>query len=172
MPTTPFTQTELSSYYQRALKESNRHYPATKERLHEEVVELMRCRPLAYYDDIKEKAKNGTMPTVEMAYFKTPRNGHHRSITHDGLEGLYFHNFEKSVWSYYGNCRMRVKPEHLLDTEHFNWYFADFYCLGQRPTHHRHKTTLVVARKESSIDQKLGQTAIRLPYDDMEVSFY
>ena len=171
MPVTPYTREEIEKLYQDALKRTRIFYTIpTKERLHEPVDELMRCRPQAYYDEIKKEAKEENVPVVERAYFRDNRNGHEKSVVHDGLEGLYFHNATTSKVSYYGDCRMKIKPQHMLNPEIFNWYFADFYCIaGREVTHHRHKITLVVARKDSDNDEKVAKSSVRLAYDDMNV---
>uniref|UniRef100_A0A914ZB85 Phytanoyl-CoA hydroxylase-interacting protein-like C-terminal domain-containing protein n=1 Tax=Panagrolaimus superbus TaxID=310955 RepID=A0A914ZB85_9BILA len=107
---------------------------------------LYRCKPQCYWDDIQVRSEN-----VMRKYIKDD-NGQAANPTNGMIFGLFFSarllaNGTLPPSSPFGNVRMSLPAEVLLDPERINMYFSDFYC--NRLTHY---VTVVICIKGSRTD--------------------
>uniref|UniRef100_A0A7E4V5I0 PHYHIP_C domain-containing protein n=1 Tax=Panagrellus redivivus TaxID=6233 RepID=A0A7E4V5I0_PANRE len=125
-----------------------------------------RCKPASYWDSIRETG-NGLMET----YVKDS-SGHPRNHINGKLNGLFFcvnisGYSSLPACSPYGDKRLCLPAQQLLDPTVVNLYFCDFYCCRllsvSEPPHY---VTIVVCRKDSESDLFCKDKLIPLPTDN------
>ncbi|KAF7639956.1 hypothetical protein Mgra_00000398 [Meloidogyne graminicola] len=107
---------------------------------------LYRCKPRIYWDYVYETGQ------ILNVYLKDS-NGQAACPLNQNIEGLFFSaktNLDGTLpnSSPFGDVRMVLPANNLLDPQRINLYFADFYC-NRVP----HYVTIVVALKDSKVDK-------------------
>ncbi|KAE9555574.1 hypothetical protein FO519_001245 [Halicephalobus sp. NKZ332] len=107
---------------------------------------VYRCKPKCYWDEIQDSWKG-----MMLKYIKD-ENGQSACPINGALYGLFFSakvlkNGELPPTNPFGDIRMRIPAEDLLDPTKHNMYFADFYC--NREVHY---VTVAVCVKNSNSD--------------------
>ena len=142
----PFTRHELDQLHLRAVDEA----VGWDAHQHQRIANLTRCKPIEYYDRVEKMGVESPY-----AHYHTAPSGHPQSVINERrIHSLFFHAVRpREGASPFGNRIMSVRPEYLIDSSVFNWYFADFYC--SKAQCQRHEVTIVVAKKDSDVDRRL-----------------
>uniref|UniRef100_A0A7E4UMJ7 PHYHIP_C domain-containing protein n=1 Tax=Panagrellus redivivus TaxID=6233 RepID=A0A7E4UMJ7_PANRE len=118
---------------------------------------LYRCKPQIYWDDIKIRSR-----CIMHKYIKD-ENGQAANPINGNIHGLFFSarlmpDGSLPPTSPFGNVRMCIPANFLLDPDRVDLYFCDFYC--NKSTHY---VTVVICAKGTDIDSFCHDRLLPLP---------
>uniref|UniRef100_A0A7E4V4H8 PHYHIP_C domain-containing protein n=1 Tax=Panagrellus redivivus TaxID=6233 RepID=A0A7E4V4H8_PANRE len=128
---------------------------------------VYRTKTKSYWDAICE-TENRIMEKYEKSDCGHPRNN-----VNGVLKGLFFTpntcgDFVLPSSSPYGDQRLILPAEQLLDPTKVNLYFCDFYCFGFNAllSDAPHHLTIIICHKDSNSDDFCKEKLIPLPKDN------